>query len=148
MLSQCHHNCVMTKFPTYSSSTDWHQDIRYWHYDLPELISVWIALDREDELNGALRLIPGSHKMEFERGELDKDLFFRKDKPSNQSLIEKQISVDLDPGDLLFFHCRLLHSAGPNLSSEVKLSPVFTFHKKSNLPIEGTRSSRFPSIPL
>ena len=148
MLSQCHHNCVMTKFPTYSSSTDWHQDIRYWHYDLPELISVWIALDREDESNGALRLIPGSHKMEFERGELDKDLFFRKDKPSNQSLIEKQVSVDLDPGDLLFFHCRLLHSAGPNLSSEVKLSPVFTFHKKSNLPIEGTRSSRFPSIVL
>ena len=29
-LSQCHHNCVMTKMPGFSSSTMWHQDIRYW----------------------------------------------------------------------------------------------------------------------
>jgi len=29
MLSQAHHNCVMTKQPRYSSVTGWHQDIRY-----------------------------------------------------------------------------------------------------------------------
>ena len=40
MLSQCHHNCVMTKFPGYSSHTNWHQDSRYWSYDRPEQISV------------------------------------------------------------------------------------------------------------
>ena len=148
MLSQCHHNCVMTKYPRYSSSTGWHQDIRYWHYDLPELITVWIALDREDESNGSLQVIPGSHKIDFERGDFDKDLFFREDKEPNRSLIQRRVSVELNQGDLLFFHCRLLHSAGENLSDEVKLSPVFTFHKRSNLPIEGTRSSRFPSIGL
>ncbi|HEV7819848.1 MAG TPA: phytanoyl-CoA dioxygenase family protein, partial [Burkholderiales bacterium] len=27
-LSQAHHNCVMTKNPSYSSVTNWHQDIR------------------------------------------------------------------------------------------------------------------------
>lgn len=148
MLSQCHHNCVMTKFPRYSSSTAWHQDIRYWHYDLPELISVWIALGHEDELNGSLQVIPGSHKIDFERGDFDKDLFFRKDQKSNLARIQNRVSVELNQGDLLFFHCRLLHSAGQNMSGQVKLSPVFTFHKKSNLPIEGTRSSRLPSIAL
>ena len=51
MLSQCHHNCVMTKFPKYSSVTGWHQDIRYWHFDFPELVSVWIAIEQEDKLN-------------------------------------------------------------------------------------------------
>ena len=148
MLSQCHHNCVMTKFPKYSSITGWHQDIRYWHFDLPELISVWIALDREDESNGALKLIPGSHKMDFGRGDFDKDWFFREDNEKNKLLLEKKVSVELNRGDLLFFHCRLLHSANQNLSNKVKLSPVFTYHRSSNQPIEGTRSARFPSIAV
>ncbi|MCH7990535.1 MAG: phytanoyl-CoA dioxygenase family protein, partial [Planctomycetes bacterium] len=25
-----HHNCIMTKMPSFSSDTGWHQDIRYW----------------------------------------------------------------------------------------------------------------------
>ena len=36
-MSQCHHNCVMTKHPGFSSETAWHQDIRYWSFDAPEL---------------------------------------------------------------------------------------------------------------
>ena len=148
MLSQCHHNCVMTKFPKHSSVTGWHQDIRYWHFDFPELVSVWIALDQEDELNGALQVIPGSHKIDFGRGDFDKDWFFREDNDKSQALLENQVSIGLNRGDLLFFHCRLLHSAGQNLSDKVKLSPVFTYHRSSNQPIEGTRSARFPSIAV
>src|SRR5688572_29787998 len=40
-MAQAHHNCVMTKQPHYSSVTGWHQDIRYWSFERPELISVW-----------------------------------------------------------------------------------------------------------
>ena len=43
-LSQCHHNCVMTKHPGYSSATLWHQDIRYWSFDQPSLVSAWFRL--------------------------------------------------------------------------------------------------------
>ncbi|MEM6988742.1 MAG: phytanoyl-CoA dioxygenase family protein, partial [Pseudomonadota bacterium] len=62
-VSQNHHNCVMTKMPGFSSETQWHQDIRYWRFDRPELISVWVALGDERVANGALRMIPGSHRM-------------------------------------------------------------------------------------
>ena len=58
LLSQCHHNCVMTKHPGFSSMTLWHQDIRYWSFDRPELISVWFALQDENEDNGALLGLP------------------------------------------------------------------------------------------
>ena len=138
----------MTKFPDHSSSSAWHQDIRYWSYDLPELVSVWFALDEENEGNGALRVIPGSHAKDLDRGDFDKDLFFREDRGSNRDLIRQKITLELNAGDLLFFHCRLLHSADRNTSGQVKLSPVFTFHTRSNQPIQGTRSSRFPSISL
>ena len=42
-----HHNCVMTKHPAYSSDTGWHQDIRYWSFRRPELVTVWLALGEE-----------------------------------------------------------------------------------------------------
>lgn len=148
MLSQCHHNCVMTKHPGYSSATLWHQDIRYWSFDQPELISAWFALGPETRRNGALRVIPGSHQWQLDRGRFDKDLFLRPELASNRDLIHASTTVELDVGDVLLFHCRLIHAAGKNLSEEVKLSPVFTFHSDTNLPIPGTRSAQFPSIQV
>ncbi len=147
-LSQCHHNCVMTKYPGFSSATLWHQDIRYWSFDRRDLISVWFALGEENRHNGSLRVIPGTHTLDLERGRLDKDLFLRPELPDNRALIEQSEAVSLAPGDVLFFHCRLFHAAGMNRSDTVKLSPVFTYHAASNQPIPDTRSARYPSIEL
>ena len=147
-LSQCHHNCVMTKHPGFSSATLWHQDIRYWSFDQPDLISAWFALGTETRQNGALKVIPGSHRLDLDRGRFDKDLFLRPELEDNRDLIHSQYTVELNPGDVLLFHCRVLHAAGKNLTDEVKLSPVFTYHSEANLPIPGTRSARLPSIEL
>lgn len=147
-LSQNHHNCVMTKHPGFSSSTSWHQDIRYWSFDRPELVSIWCALGNESEANGALSVIPASHRLNIDRGRLDRDLFLRLDLDENLELVENQVQIQLEAGDVLFFHCRLFHAAGQNLSEEVKHSVVFTYHTGDNQPIPGTRSDRYPSIPL
>jgi phytanoyl-CoA hydroxylase len=145
-VSQCHHNCVMTKYPGYSSATLWHQDIRYWSFDRPELVSAWFALKHENRRNGALKVIPGSHRIEVDRGRFDRDLFLRPDLTANRDLIHQAVEVELNPGDVLLFHCRLFHAAGKNLTDEVKLSPVFTYHAEDNRPIPGTRSSQYPSV--
>jgi len=147
-LSQCHHNCVMTKHPGFSSATLWHQDIRYWSFDQPELISAWYALGDENQINGSLKVIPGSHSIDFDRGRLDRDLFLRPELPINADLIDQAVNVELNAGDVLLFHCRLLHAAGHNRSARVKLSPVFTYHRHDNKPIPGTRSASLPSITL
>ena len=148
LLSQGHHNCLMTKHPGYSSATLWHQDIRYWSFDRPELVSVWLALGTENEKNGALKVIPGSHRLELDRGRLDSALFLRPELEENKTLLSSAISVPMEPGDVLFFHCRLFHAAGMNLTDEVKRSLVFTYHAADNRPIPETRSALLPSIPL
>ena len=148
LLSQCHHNCVMTKHPGYSSATLWHQDIRYWSFDRPELISAWFALGDERAVNGALQVIPGTHGVELDRGRLDAELFLRPELHENALMIEQARTVELQPGDVLLFHCRLFHAAGRNMTDAVKLSPVFTYHAENNIAIPGTRSAAFPSIPL
>lgn len=148
MLSQCHHNCVMTKISGFNSVTLWHQDIRYWSFDEENLISVWLALGEENRSNGCLRVLPGSHHHELDRGRLDAAMFLRPDIPENKAFLQKAQPVELNPGDVLFFHCRLFHAAGRNLTDAPKLSPVFTYHLADNRPIEGTRSAKYPSIEL
>ncbi len=147
-LSQAHHNCVMTKNPAYSSLTNWHQDIRYWSFARPELISVWIALGREHYENGCLLVLPGTQRMEFRPEQLDAALFLRPEVDLNRQLIATQRRVELDCGDVLFFHCRLLHAAGSNQTAQTKFSLVFTYHAADNPPLAGSRSASLPDIPL
>ena len=147
-VSQNHQNCVMTKHPGHSSATLWHQDIRYWSFDEPELISVWLALGDETERNGALQVIPGSHLLELDRGRFDSALFLRPELEANRALLEQALPVVLEQGDVLFFHCRLFHAAGMNLTQQTKFSPVFTYHLSDNRPIPNTRSAKLPGIRL
>lgn len=148
LVSQCHHNCVMTKYPGHSSSTGWHQDIRYWNFDRPELISAWLALGHETADNGGLRVIPGSQNWQLDRGRLDATLFLREDLGDNVPLLADAVQLTLAPGDLLLFHSRLFHAAGRNMTETVKLSLVFTYHAADNHPIPGTRSANYPSLPV
>ena len=148
LLSQCHHNCIMTKQPGCSSATLWHQDNRFWSFDEQNLISVWLALGDETRANGCLRVIPGTHRMTFEPGRFNAALFLRSDLEENKQLIAKAERVELGAGDVIFFHSRLFHAASRNLTDRVKYSLVYTYHIDTNKPIFETRSARFPSIPL
>jgi phytanoyl-CoA hydroxylase len=143
-----HHNCIMTKQPKHSSDTSWHQDIRYWSYERPELVSVWLALGSEYADNGGLKVIPGSHRFQYDRAQFDDQLFFREDAPANQDWLASATSVDLEPGDVLFFHCRTLHSASRNRSTSMKSSVVFTFRPADNKPRPGSRSARGGALLL
>lgn len=135
-----HHNCIMTKQPRHSSDTGWHQDVRYWSFERPDLVSLWLALGDEYPRNGCLLVIPGSHRMAFEPDRFDQQLFFRADHPQNQALIATARHVELAAGDVLLFHARTLHAASRNFTSETKYSVVFTFRSLDNPPRPGTRS--------
>ena len=147
-LSQVHHNCVMTKNPAFSSATSWHQDIRYWSFQEPELISTWLALGQEHEENGCLLLVPGSHRLDFRRDQFDAALFLREDLEENRAILKGRVAAELDPGDVLFFHCRLLHAAGRNRTGLTKFAVVYTYHGTGNRPLPGTRSESLPEILL
>jgi phytanoyl-CoA hydroxylase len=148
LMSRAHHNCLMTKHPLYGSLTGWHRDIRYWSFEREDLVSVWLALGEEEVNNGALWLVPGSHRMAFDADRYDEAKFLRADRADNAAIIRTAESLRLAPGDAVFFHCNTLHSAGKNLSDSVKFSLVYTYHGRSNAPIAGTRSTSKPEIAL
>ena len=75
-------------------------------------------------------------------------LFLRPDLAENKPLLRSARVVELEAGDVLFFHCRLFHAAGLNRSGRVKLSAVFTYHASANRPTPGSRSALHESIPV
>lgn len=135
-----HHNSIMTKLPQKSSVTSWHQDIRYWHYENDNLISVWLSLGDECLDNGLLEFIPGSHKMSFLPEQFDSRSSFRDDLPQNQDIIAKRVHHDLHKGDVIIFHAKTLHHAYQNKTDKPKISFVYSLRGVSNKPVPNTRS--------
>jgi phytanoyl-CoA hydroxylase len=147
-LSLAHHNCVMTKHPTFGTATGWHRDIRYWSFSRPDLVCVWLALGPETAANGGLKFIPGSHRISLRPEQLDSLDFLRPDVPDNLALFAQGRQVELNKGDVVFFHSSLFHAAGRNNSGTVKTSLVFAYHGVSNTPIAGSKSAAAGEILL
>ncbi|MGH8808158.1 MAG: phytanoyl-CoA dioxygenase family protein [Noviherbaspirillum sp.] len=147
-LTLAHHNCVMTKHPNFGTATGWHRDIRYWSFARPDLVSVWLALGDETEAKGALKVIPGSHRLDIKRSQLDDLDFLRPDVEENLALFGQGRMVELQQGDVLFFHSGLFHAAGRNAGPAVKTSVVFAYRGESNLPVAGSRSAAAGDVLL
>ena len=148
VLTLAHHNCVMTKHPDFGTATGWHRDIRYWSFIKPDLISVWLALGPEHEANGGLKVIPGSHRLDIGRSQLDDLDFLRPDVAANQALFDQGIPLNLEKGDVVLFHSGLFHAAGRNTGASVKTSVVYAYHGASNAPVAGSRSAAAGGIAL
>ena len=148
VITIAHHNSIMTKMPHSSTATSRHQDFRYWNFESDNLVSVWLALDSEHDRNGVLEFIPGSHKMEFAASQFDEKEYFSEDKEENRELIAQKVSYELEKGDVVLFHCKLLHRANRNATDDPKISFVYTVKGCSNKAIEGTRSTEYDEVSL
>ena len=145
-LVQSHHNCVMTKQPEYSSKTMWHRDVRYWRFATDELINSWLAMGTECNENGCLKVIPGSHLLNINKAFIDDELFLKVDHPENAALFEKSIDVEMNAGDVLFFHAGLFHAANHNQTEQAKYSLVYSYHGEKNKPLPDSKSTIYEEV--
>lgn len=148
VITTAHHNSIMTKMPHQSTQTRWHQDRRYWRYSDDNLVSIWLALDDENNDNGVLEFIPGSHRISLEPDQFDEKEYLREDLDKNIPLIEQKVSTTLKKGDVVLFHSLLLHRANKNETDRPKISFVYTVKGASTTVINGTRSAEYPEIKL
>ncbi|CAA6798816.1 MAG: Phytanoyl-CoA dioxygenase [uncultured Sulfurovum sp.] len=148
VLTTAHHNSIMTKLPNSSTETSWHQDRRYWSYTDDNLVSVWLALGEENSENGTLEFIPASHRMSFSKEQFGDKEYFKEDNEKNSALIQAKKSTDLKAGDVVFFHCKLLHRANKNSTSKPKISFVYTVKGQKTKALQGSRSEEYREVLL
>ncbi|MCH1495372.1 MAG: phytanoyl-CoA dioxygenase family protein [Rubripirellula sp.] len=104
------------KPPSKSLPTPPHQDGYYFKLSPPHALTMWLALDAVNEINGCVMYLPGSHHLGLREHEKTDTLGFSQGIPKYPSTAEKAMEVAIlaKPGDLLVHHALTIHRAGHN----------------------------------
>jgi non-heme Fe2+,alpha-ketoglutarate-dependent halogenase len=107
--------------PSYVS---WHQDSTYWGLEPPDIVTAWVAFTDSTAANGAMRVIPASHRLDQVP---HRDTFA----PGNLLSRGQEIMVDVDEsravmlelaaGEMSLHHVRLIHGSDPNPSDDRRI---------------------------
>lgn len=94
-----------------------HQDQQY--ITIEPLIGVWVALDRSDAAVGRMTVVPGSHRLGILPVEAaDTSVFFTDVQAVRPGGAEEEVGIDMNPGDALFFHGKLVHGSYANKTKD------------------------------
>jgi ectoine hydroxylase-related dioxygenase (phytanoyl-CoA dioxygenase family) len=115
------------KPPGAAAEFGWHQDIRFrrpraaYRRPAESYVQTGIAIDPHRAANGAMRVVPGSHRLGelalggegrvMERQMSDDDLIRAGLDPASA------VDLELEPGDVGLWHLYLVHGSGPNRST-------------------------------
>jgi ectoine hydroxylase-related dioxygenase (phytanoyl-CoA dioxygenase family) len=120
---------IVFKSGTKKFATPWHYDAAYWPNTRPKL-SVWIALDEVRETNGALKVLPGSHRRSWQNtagdGAATNGEFPKVVTPA-WNIAEERV-CPLPQGGIIVFSDRLLHASCPNIDGGDRYSLISTYH--------------------
>jgi phytanoyl-CoA hydroxylase len=95
-----------------------HQDNFYLRADPGTCMAAWMALDRADEDNGCMLVVPGSHRWPILcTAKADTKLSFT-DVTVPMPDGQQAEPVRMDPGDVLFFHGSMVHGSTPNTTDD------------------------------
>jgi chlorinating enzyme len=101
------------------SFVSWHQDATYWGLEPADIVTAWIALSESVVANGAMRVIPGSHKMDQmpHRDTFDPRNLLSRGQEIEVEVDEREaVTLELQPGEMSLHHVRLIHGSDPNPS--------------------------------
>ena len=126
----------------------WHSDFETWHVEdgMPRMraLSISIPLTENNDYNGPLMLIPGSHTeyitCELETPAENFKQSLKKQEygvPSDDMLKEIVdrlgiVSATSKPGSMILFDCNILHGSGSNISPYPRSNVFFVYNAISN----------------
>ena len=122
----------------------WHQDSTYWGLDPADIVTAWVALSESTAENGAMRVIPDSHKL---------DQIAHRDTFAESNLLSRgqEIAVEVDetkarmlvlePGEMSLHHVRLIHGSDPNPSGKRRIGFAIRYLPTYVRQVVGTHDS-------
>jgi non-haem Fe2+, alpha-ketoglutarate-dependent halogenase len=117
----CWSTSLFVKDPGDAAFVAWHQDSFYWGLEPDDVCSAWIALAPSTRENGAMQVIPATHRAP--------QFAHKASAPGSANMLftHEEIAVDvdagqavdllLDQGDMSLHHVKLVHGSPPNRSS-------------------------------
>lgn len=126
---------VVAKGPG-SGTIPWHQDLAYWPITEPAVVTLWIALEDVDAANGAMTVVPGSHRtvehLPVAFG--DASTFMGEHRPGVPELTQDPeaegypvVTYRFHAGQGGFHHPLVWHGSTPNRSSTMRRAYVLRY---------------------
>jgi non-heme Fe2+,alpha-ketoglutarate-dependent halogenase len=137
----CWGSSFFIKEPRNPGFVSWHQDSTYWGLDPADVVTAWVALTDSTAANGAMRVVPGTHKLDQVP---HRDTF----RPENLLSRGQEILVDVDErdaamlqlsaGEMSLHHVRLIHGSDPNPSQMRRIGFAIRYIPTSVRQVAGT----------
>jgi len=149
------HHKMMLKEPRIGGAWEWHQDFGYWYTQqyvlFPDMISASIAVDAATRQNGCMQVIRGSHRCgRLDHGKAGEQV--GADPEKVEALLDfyglELDYAELEPGDLLLFHCNLLHRSDRNRSDDPRWSLICCYNTRHNDKYRKGEGGHPPYAPL
>lgn len=139
--------------PAYSGrSFPWHSDFETWHAEdgMPHcrVVTGWIMLAENNEFNGPLYLVPGSHRnfvscagrtpKKHHKASLRKQEYGVPSAHAVRALAEESGLAGAygSPGTLVFHEGNILHGSPDNISPWPRINLMFVYNSVENLPLD------------
>ncbi len=145
-----YHSKMIMKDARVGGAWAWHQDYGYWYQNgvlFPDLTSAFIAVDPATRENGCMQVLSGSHHM----GRIDHVLTGDQAGADLERVHEAEkrldlVYVDMQPGDVLFFHANLLHRSDQNRSENPRWAMICCYNAARNNPYKEAHHPRYTPL--
>ena len=122
----------------------WHQDSTYWGLSRPDVVTAWVAFTPANASNGAMQVIPGSHKLDQipHRDTFAKHNLLTRGQEIAVEVNESQaVRLDLELGEMSLHHVRLVHGSPPNPSNDRRIGFAIRYIPTSVRQLAGEDSA-------
>lgn len=145
-----YHSKMIMKDAKVGGAWAWHQDYGYWYQNgvlFPDLTSAFIAVDPATRENGCMQVLSGSHHM----GRVEHILTGDQAGADMERVREaekrlKLVYVEMNPGDVLFFHANLLHRSDQNRSDKPRWAMICCYNAARNDPYKEAHHPRYTPL--
>ena len=137
---------VRPKLPDHEATRVlWHQDGGYTEtsgtggpVEMLRMVNVWTPLVPAREENGCMQFIPGTHRLGVVPHER-RQYYLEIAADQLQPRMEKAVSIEVDPGDVILFHNLLFHQGLPNRSQTVRWSLDWRYQDATQPTMRATK---------
>ncbi len=96
----------------------------YWGLEPPDIVTAWVAFTDSTAANGAMRVIPGTHRLDQvpHRDTFVADNLLSRGQEITVEVDERDAAMlQLAAGDMSLHHVRLIHGSDPNPSDDRRI---------------------------
>lgn len=144
-----YHTKINTKPAIEGTVWMWHQDYGSWKRDgcpRPDMATFAVTMTDSTEMNGALYVVPGSHRGGRIEPYYDESTSYKFWAVPKKEIVEvlrrppPPVAITGAAGTCVLFHCNLLHASGHNLSAEDRWHIYISFNACANAPQFGPQT--------